>query len=333
MPARPTLATPLRIRDAVAKNRIVLPPMVVCGLHPDGVVNDAVVAYYERLAAGGCGILIQEATVVSPDGKLAEPQIGLWSDDQLDGQKRIVDRCRPHGPLFLVQIHHARVMRRELETAEVERIRDDFTAAAVRAEKAGADGVELHGAHGYLLCSFLNERVNRRKDRYGDPMALVTEIYRSIRQATRPGFLVTIRVGADNPDMASGIARSRALEALGFDLLDVSSGMTKPGDPKLPVPADFPFSELAWRGCEVKKHVAVPVIAVGQLDDPKKAARLVEEGYADFAAVGRGMLVDPEWAKKTLAGEPVHSCQNCSPCRWFRHHETCPGRRLAEGRG
>ncbi len=327
-----TLAAPLRLRDRVAKNRIVLPPMVVCGLHPDGLVNEDTLAHYERFAAGGSGILIQEATCVSPDGRLADPQLGLWSDDRLDGQKRLVDRCRPHGPLYLVQIHHARVVGRELGTAEVERIRDDFTEAAVRAEKAGADGVELHGAHGYLLCAFMNPRVNVRTDRYGDPMALVDEIYRAIRQRTRPGFLVTIRVGADNPDLDTGIARSRALEALGFDLLSISSGMTKPEDPKLAVPDDFPFSALAWRGCEVKKRVSAPVVAVGQLDDPAKAARLVEGGFADFAAVGRGQLVDPEWAKKVLAGEPVHPCQNCSPCRWFRHHENCPGRKLAEGR-
>jgi 2,4-dienoyl-CoA reductase-like NADH-dependent reductase (Old Yellow Enzyme family) len=326
--ARPGLSSPLRIRRSTAKNRIVVPPMVVCGLHPDGEVNEAVLAHYESFAAGGCGILIQEATCVSPDGKLAEQQLGLWDDGRTEGMRRIVERCRPYGPLLIVQIHHART-RGEPDTATVERIRDDFVAAAVRAERAGYDGVELHGAHGYLLCAFQNPRLNRRSDRYGEPMRLTEEVYRGIRAVTGPDFIVGIRIGADNPDMETGLAQCAALEALGIDFLDVSSGMTGPRDPALPVPSDFPFSELAWRGVEVKKRASVPVIAVGSLDDPARAARLVEGGYADCAAVGRGMLVDPAWARKVLAGEPVDPCQNCSPCRWFRHHENCPGRRRA----
>jgi NADPH2 dehydrogenase len=326
--ARPTLGSPMRIRGATAKNRIVVPPMVVCSLHPACETTPDVVAHYAALAAGGCSILIQEATCVSRDGKLASQQLGLWEDGQIDGMRRIVAACRPHGPLLLVQLHHARV-KRELATAEVARIRDDFVAAAVRAERAGYDGVELHGAHGYLLCTFLNPRINRRTDRYGEPLQLVREILAGIRAATGDGFLVGIRIGADNPDLGTGIAQCVALEGLGIDFLDVSSGLSEPGDGPLPVPDGFPFSDLAFRGCEVKRHVSVPVIAVGSLNDPARAARLVEEGHADFAAVGRGMLVDPAWARKTLAGEPADPCLDCAICRWFRHPEECPGRRKA----
>lgn len=331
----------------MVKNRIVLPPLVICGLHPEGIVNDRVVAHYAAFAKGGCGIIIQEATCVSPDGRLAGPQLGLWQDSQIEEAKRIVEVCRPSGALLLVQIHYASKQgepdsivqvgpsayhnqdgdHRALDLAEIERIRDDFITAAVRAEKAGYQGVELHAAHGYLLCAFMNHKLNRRSDRYGEPTRLVREIIDGIRQRTGNDFIVAARVGADNPDLPAGHANCRALAEMGVDLLDVSSGMAQDGP--LPVPPDFPFSELAWRGCEIKKKTALPVIAVGDLNEPARAALLIEGGFADFAAVGRGMLVDPDWPAKVLAGLPVNPCLDCRTCRWFRNHEKCPGRRRA----
>lgn len=346
------LGTAILIRNHTVKNRIVLPPLVICGLHRDGEVNDDVVRHYERFASGGCGTVVVEATCVLPEGRLAGEQLGLWEDGQTEGMRRIAGAVRPHGALLLLQIHYASKQgepdnvtqvgpsacadgegqRRALTTAEVERIRDGFVAAAVRAEKAGFHGVELHGAHGYLLCAFMNPSYNRRDDRYGHPTALVREIITGIRQSTGNGFILTARVGADNPGLSDGIANCRALESAGLDMLSVSSGMGRPNGMcpagELPVPADFPFSALAWRGCEIKKHVGIPVIAVGGLHVPALARRLVEEGWADFAAVGRGQLADPAWARKALEGEPVISCLDCKAgCRWFREHERCPVRK------
>jgi NADPH2 dehydrogenase len=341
------LDSPIKIRDFNIKNRIVLPPLVICGLHREGLVNDAVLCHYESFARGGNGTVIVEATCVRPEGRLAGPQLGLWEDAQTDGMARIAGRVLPHGALLLVQIHYASKQgepddvkqigpseytnhegpHRALSTAEVERIRDGFVEAAARAEKAGFHGVELHGAHGYLLCAFMDALLNRRDDRYGELMALPREIYEGIRQVTGKDFIVSMRMGADSPDMATGIANALALEAMGCDMLHVSHGM-KCGP--VPAPEGFPFSGLAWRGCEIKKHVKIPVIAVGGLDKPGLAEKLVSGGYADFAAVGRGQLVDPEWANKTLAGLPVKPCLDCKiGCRWFNKHEKCPGKKIA----
>lgn len=343
----PGLSSPIRIRDFTVKNRIVLPPLVICGLHREGRVNGAVLDHYESFARGGNGTIVVEATCVLPEGRLAGPQLGLWEDGQIDGMKRIAERVLPHGALLLAQIHYASKQgepddvtqvgpseyvnqdgpHRALSTAEVERICDGFVEAAARAEKAGFHGVELHGAHGYLLCAFMNSKYNRRGDRYGDLTLLPREILSGIRQRTGGGFIVTCRVGASNPDVETGVANSLALEAAGIDMLSVSSGMG--GEGGLPVPEGFPFSGLAWLGCEVKKHVRIPVIAVGGLDKPGLAARLVGEGRADFAAVGRGQLVDPDWAGKTLAELPVKPCLDCKAgCRWFNKHEKCPGKRI-----
>lgn len=347
------LSSPIQIGKHTVKNRIVAPPMVVTKLHKDGRVTPELLSLYGAFADSGCGTIIQEATCVLPEGKLAGEQLGLWEDWQIDDNRRIVDRCKPSGALMLVQIHYAskqgepdRVVQvgpseytnreglhRALSLDEAVRIRDGFVAAARRAEQAGYDGVELHGAHGYLLCAFTNAKLNRRDDRYGDRLQLVREIYDGIRQSVRSDFLVTIRTGVDNPTMAAGLENCLEFDRMGFDLLNVSSGME--ADEEVRPPKDFPFSALAWRGCEIKKHVKAPVIAVGGLDDPALANRLVAEGWADFAAVAKGMLVDPHWAAKALGNDHAKRipCLHCSRCQWFGDHNRCPAYRKAVRKG
>jgi 2,4-dienoyl-CoA reductase-like NADH-dependent reductase (Old Yellow Enzyme family) len=217
---------------------------------------------------------------------------------------------------------------RALTKDEVKRIRDGFIVAAVRAEKAGYDGIELHGAHGYLLCMFMNTAINVRTDEYGNPTTLVNQIIAGIRQTTGTNFIISCRVGADNPDIETGIANCKALEAAGLDMLHISSGISN-GIP-LATPEGFPFSELAWRGYMIKQAVQIPVIAVGGLDKPECAKNLISEGYADFAAVGRGQLVDPSWATKTVNHHnTINPCKHCKMCVWFRTYTLCPGRRRA----
>ena len=338
------LSSPIIVGRHTFKNRIVAPPLVVTGLHRQSQVVEELLKLYGAFAESGCGTIIQEATCVLPEGKLAGDQLGLWEDGQIDGCRRIVGRCKPHGALMLVQIHYASKQgepdnvvqigpseytnhdgfHRALGLDEVERIRDGFIAAALRAERAGYDGVELHGAHGYLLCAFMNSKLNRRSDRYGDTMELVREVYAGIRQSVRSDFLVTIRVGVDNPDMQTGIRNTQEIDRLGFDIINVSSGMAQ--DVEVKAPKGFPFSALTWRGCETKKFVKAPVIAVGDLDDPALAKRLIAEGWADFAAIGRGMLVDPHWAGKALGIDPAPliRCRKCRHCQWFGDHNRCP---------
>ncbi len=343
------LTSPIQIGKHTVKNRIVVPPMVVTKLHRDGRVTPELLSLYGAFADSGSGIIVQEATCVLPEGKLAGEQLGLWADWQIDDNRRIVDRCKATGALMLVQIHYASTqgepddvvfvgpseytngdgLHRALTLDEVVRIRDGFVTAAQRAERAGYDGVELHGAHGYLLCAFTNPKLNRRADRYGDHLQLVREIYEGIRQSVRSDFLVTIRTGVDNPTMAVGLENCLEYERMGFDLLNVSSGME--ADEVVTSPEEFPFSALAWRGAYIKKHVKVPVIAVGGLDDPAMANRLIAEGWADFAAVGKAMLTDPHWAAKALENDPAPliPCLHCSRCQWFGDHTRCPAYRKA----
>ncbi len=323
------LAAPFALRGRTAKNRVALPPMVITGLHPDCVVTDETVAHYRAFAEGGAGFLVQEATAVSPDGKLHPKQLGLWEDAQTDGMRRLVEAVRPHGGVFVVQIHHAPVPP-DAGTDAVERIVARFADAAVRAERAGYDGVELHGAHGYLLSRFHSTAWNRRTDRYGDPERLVLEVYDAVRAATSGGFLVGIRLGADNPGFEAGIALARSLDRRGIDFLDVSNGYRGPDAAPPAPPEGYPFSALSYRAAAVRPHVKAPVIGVGSLNDPAVAAAYVAAGHADFAAVGRGQLVDPAWTRKALSGAPIHACMECPGCQWFGNHPCCPGRQRAD---
>ena len=194
-----TLFETLTLKNLTLHNRICVPPMVCFNWSDEsGIVSDKHVAHYKAIAQGGPGLIIQEATCIDPVGRLAASQLGIWCDEQIPGLKRIVDVVHAEGVPILVQIHHAGIMgltnpapcpsayefeRRdfvqkgaEMTLEEIAELRRNFAAAARRAQKAGYDGVELHGCHSYLLCQFMNSRVNKRADKYADGMVLVEEI-------------------------------------------------------------------------------------------------------------------------------------------------------------
>ena len=256
-----TLFETLTLKNLTIKNRICVPPMVCFNWSDEsGIVSDKHVAHYRAVAQGGPGLIIQEATCIDPVGRLANSQLGIWCDEQIPGLKRIVDAVHEEGVPILVQIHHAGIMgltnpapcpsayefeRRdfvqkgaEMTLEEIAELRRNFAEAARRAQKAGYDGVELHGCHSYLLCQFLNSRVNKRTDKYADGMVLVEEILQDVRKATGPDFIVGIRLGIFEPGLADGIAHAKRLAELGIDFLDLSYGFGPESDCEKP--EDFP---------------------------------------------------------------------------------------------
>ena len=224
------------IGSVQTRNRICIPPMVIYKISDEsGMVKPQNVAHYRALAKGGAGLIIQEATCISPEGRLSEDQLGIWSDDQIPGLREITEVVHQEGCPIFVQLHHAGLVSigqdtlcpsdyamdtkkgwkngHEMTRDDILRVRDAFIQAAVRAEKAGYDGVELHGCHGCLLCQFLNNRVNRRTDEYGKTERLVLEILEGIRASVRPDFVVGIRLGAFEPTLEDGIAHAKILQA------------------------------------------------------------------------------------------------------------------------
>ena len=342
----------VKIRNLTIKNRICLPPMVCFNYNtdPDSRVTDATVGHYQAIARGGVGLIIQEATCVSPDGKLAEAQLAIWDDIHIPGLKRIVDAVHDAGCKIFLQIHHAggvgiaaqpfsssqyifkdrdgqKKPVVEMTHSDIRRVQDDFIAAGRRAFLAGYDGVELHGCHSYLICQFLNHRVNTRNDLYGtEPIKFITPIIDGIRQATSDDFVVGIRLGGFEPALADGIRHARLLAAHGIDFIDVSYGFN--GEMETFKPDDFPFKDIVYAAGEIKKNVTVPVFAVNHIRTPDDVCAVLAATNVDMVDIGHSHLVDSAWAEKALRGDEPGKCLDCARCLWIADPNKCAGRIL-----
>ncbi len=369
----PEILQSITLRGHTVRNRIVMPPIVCFGWSTeDGNPTDRLVEHYRRRAASGIGLVVVEATCVLPEGRLSVPQLGLWTDGQVEGMRRIADVLHAEGAVALVQIHHAgRVsalaanpdpagpsdwsedaegvrahavrrfsgVARALTTEEIGRIRDAFILAAVRAESAGFDGIELHAAHGYLLSQMASPVANRRTDDYGGSLdnrtRLATEILTGIRAEIRPrnpGFILSARIGGNEPDYSQGVAVAMAYEKAGLDLIHVSTGISDGGDRSgsfPPPPEDFAFNGVVYSASLVKRHVKIPVIAVNDIRTLERGDWLIRQGHADMVAYCRPLLADPDWAAKSIAGAGPTPCRQCrGGCLWFGGADRCPGRVL-----
>jgi NADPH2 dehydrogenase len=343
-----SLFSELKIKGKTVKNRIVFPP-VVCFHYAgdDGIVTDRNIAHYEQRAKGGPGLIIVEATAVMKAGRLAPFQLGLWSEDHVTGLSRILQVIKQEGVVAMIQLHHAGLVTpesvspeapgpsavpenprsRELTEEEIKHIRISFIAAAVRAQKAGFDGVELHGAHGYLLNQFANYAINKRNDDFGGDfhkrLKLAREIILGIRQQCGDQFIIGYRMGANSPTLDDGIAIGKELEKYGIDLLHVSHGGSLQN---LPRPRkDFDYNWIVFSGISIRSHIRIPVITVNEIKTSERARWLIENEKVDLVALARPQLADPSWANHVMNSQPVNLCSACKPkCRWYEDSNLCP---------
>lgn len=342
------LFSPITIKSQTIKNRIVLPPIVNFGwAEEDGFATDRHIAHYEAVAKGGAGIIIVEATCVLKEGRIFSYQLGAWSDDHIKGLKRITDACHKHNTVILLQIQHSGLNTRKavaekamgpsidptnershaMTIDEIKTVEQAFINAAIRAQKAGFDGIELHGAHGYLLNQFATSALNKRTDEYGgsveNRLRLASDIIKGIRKSCGNNFIIDYRMGANSPTLADGIENALYIEKQGIDLLHVSHGGAAGIVPE--VPADFPNNWIVYCGLVVKKSVTLPIVTVNEIKTPEKASWLLNNGCADFVAIGRDMLCDYDWAKKAQNNESIYYCISCKPqCKRFAKADSCP---------
>jgi 2,4-dienoyl-CoA reductase-like NADH-dependent reductase (Old Yellow Enzyme family)/thioredoxin reductase len=343
-----TLFTPFRIGKLVLKNRIVMPPMATNFAGPDGAVNDQHVSYYVKRARGGVGYITFEHTGIRPDGR-AFPQMAMIdSDDKIVPFRRLVDGVHRAGGRIVIQINHAgrntsssttgaplvapsavacpvrKEMPRELSPAEIGELVAAFRQAARRVREAGADGVEVHMAHGYLLSQFLSPFSNRRADEYGGTrsrrMTAPLEVLRAVRGQVGPDFPVICRLSADEYvegglRLEDSMEIARALESNGADALHVSACVPASGYLNHPpyYADEGTFVHLAQG---IKSAVSLPVITVGRIRTPDLANRIVEEGRADLVSMGRALIADPELPVKAREGRTgeIIPCISCNRC-------------------
>ncbi|WP_029420625.1 NADH:flavin oxidoreductase/NADH oxidase [Alicyclobacillus macrosporangiidus] len=316
----PELFDPITLRGVTLKNRVIVSPMCQYQAGPDGRVNDWHIVHYGSLALGGAGLMFVEATAVESRGRISERDLGLWSDEQVEGMARVVDFAHRWGTKIGVQLAHAgrkadltesivapsaisfseRYQKPvALDEENLDAIEQAFAAAAKRAVRAGFDVIEIHAAHGYLLHQFLSPLSNRRTDAYGgspeNRLRFPLRVVRAVRAAVPEDMPVFIRVSGSeySPDgytMDDMILYCRAFLEAGVDVIDVSSGGNLPVAPKAYAGYQVPFADA------IKRATGAVVASVGMLDDPLMADSVVQEGRADMVAVARGFLRDKHWA-------------------------------------
>jgi len=300
---------------------------------------------------------------VSPEGRLARTQLGLWDDSQVPAMAQLVEVIHRGGAVAAIQLHHAGDKAslektyglaplvpslregspegaREMTEADIEATLGAFAAAGERAAQAGFDLLELHGAHGYLISQFLSPAKNLRTDRWGgtpeNRRRFLVEALRRVRSKV-PGMPITVRLGlaADagtTLTLDEGLAAGRAAVAEGCALLDISNA----GGPLAAIDPSSFFTPTMQLAAAAKRELGVPVIGVNGIKLPEQAQAVLDTGTADLIAVGRGILADPGWAAKAIADEPndIEYCVDCKPrCFHFTEPEKCPARRRLAARG
>ena len=336
------------IGGKILKNRVACPPMVLSKYRTDGRVSAENVEHYKQIAKGGVGLLIQEATCVSDTGRLSKTQLGIWDDGQLEGLKQITSAVHDVGATIVVQIHHAGVMSvdgihdcpsdfsfthpytgttingAEMSAERIKEVTGQFINAGRRAYQAGYDGIELHGAHGYLISQFLNTNINKRNDLYGkQPALFVVDILKGIREATSEEFILGIRMGAFEPTLDSSLAYAKTLDAH-LDYLNISNGFFTKFEANKP--DDYPFESHIYATEKIKASVNAAVFAGNNITSPQMADDILVKTNADMVNIGRGLLINSDWTNDAIAERDTGHCLHCKMCAWHMDREKCPGR-------
>jgi 2,4-dienoyl-CoA reductase-like NADH-dependent reductase (Old Yellow Enzyme family) len=331
------LFSPVHFRSVTARNRIVLPPMCQYSAS-NGLGSEWHVQHLGARAAGGVGIVFTEAIAVEPRGRISAHCLGLWSDEQQAFATRLATVIALGGAVPGVQLNHAGrkasgrrpweggtalppaeggwvplgaspvaygdsfLVPEELDRNGIAALVGQFAAAAARARAAGFKVVQLHGAHGYLLHSFLSPVANRRTDAYGGDLdrrsRLLFEVVEAVRGVWPDELPLFVRLSAVDW-MAGGltlddtIAVARRLKATGkVDLIDCSSGgiaLVGPEIPSLHPGYQVPFADA------VRHQAGIATGAVGMITAPEHAEEILANRRADVVSVGRALLADPAW--------------------------------------
>ena len=341
---------PIRIGGHLVKNRVTFAPTVKFNwAGEDGIPTDRFALHYALRAQKECGLICVEATCVSPDGRLAPSQLGLWSDKQIPGHRKITDSVHAYGSTIIVQIHHGGYHTHpecgpaksassvpcrngisiELSVDEIHKIQQEFISAAYRAKQAGYDGIQLHGCHQYLINQFLSSESNHRTDCYGGSLEnrvrFTCEILRGIRDICGADFIISVRTPGAEPDVETAVTAAKLYVEAGCNYIQVSDGISmeyqKQHDETLP------YSAL--NGLGVSMHRAlnglVPVSCVGDLSSPEKIRAMIENDLVDTVDLARPLLADPALAQAAIQGTDYIPCFHCKRCLWgpFDTHR-CP---------
>lgn len=343
------LFTPIQLAGLVLPNRIGVSPMCMYSAI-DGVAQPFHMMHVGSMALSGAGLVIMEATGVEPIGRISSQCLGLWNETQEAALTRLVHDVRTFSNTPLgIQLGHAGrkascypgwikrgnqqsvvdggwavtgpsaqawgegwTVPEALDREGMDRIRDAFVQSARRADRAGFDLIEIHGAHGYLLNSFISPLANHRTDMYGgnleNRMRYPLEVVAAVRDALSPDKPLGIRINGDDwhddgSNLEETLIYAQALKTIGVDYITTSAGNGAPGVKFPPLEPGYmvPFAE------RVKAQCGVTTAAVGLITTPEYANNVIAEGRADMVMLARAVLDDPRWGLHAAValGEPA----------------------------
>ena len=340
----PHLYSPLRLREVQLRNRIVVSPMCQYSSE-DGFASDWHLVHLGSRAVGGAALVFTEAAAVLPEARISPNDLGIWKDEHVEMLARIFSFVRQQGAIAGVQLAHAGRKAstarpwdggkpvgpeaggwspifgasaipfadgyqtpEDLDEAGLARIREAFVAAAKRALQAGAEVVEIHAAHGYLLHSFYSPLSNQRTDRYGGSFENRTRFLCETAAAVRAVWPdeLPLFVRISSTDWTEGgwtgedsVALAQQLKSLGVDLIDCSSGGNVP-DATIPTGSGYQlrFAE------QIGRETGIATGAVGLITSPEQADQIIRAGHADLVLMAREFLRHPYWPLN--AAKPLH---------------------------
>ena len=337
------LFSSFKIKSKSFRNRIVLSPMCQYKAK-DGVISDWHFQHYSRFAFSGLGAAFVEATGVSPEGRIGHGCTGIWSDSHVEGLSKVAKIFNEYNCLSGIQLAHAgrkasylrpwdgaspitendkvepawqtigpsaipinnsSPVPKEMTVEDINKVREDFKKAAQRADKAGFDIIEIHGAHGYLLHSFFSPLSNQRNDQYGgsfeNRIRFALEIIADIKSVwpdNKPLFyrLSSIDAPGQGANLEDNIKLAKSLKSVGVDVIDCSSGGIT-GSPVLTKSKIIPGFQVPYSE-KIKKDAEISSMAVGAIISADQANEIISNKRADLVAMGRELLADTQWAYK-----------------------------------
>lgn len=346
-----TLFQPLTIAGLTLPNRVLMTTVKLGYADKKGEVNDRHIAFYVRRAEGGVGLIATEPLYIHRNGREIPTQLGIHDDELIPGLRRLTDAVHEAGGLIMAHVNHAgrvanpklvpegervsasevlcpanNVVPRSLTLGEIPAYVHYFAEAARRVREAGFDAIEIPFSHGYLIHQFLSPHTNRRDDAYGgdfeNRLRFGREVIAAVREAVGEDFPIVVRMNAE--DHVEGGLRIRDAEALaarleemGVDALSVTSGTMCESVAFCLYPIGTPKAHLLPMSARIRNCVSIPVAVAGRIRTPDVAREALALGQADWIGLGRPLLADPDWVRKTEAGDEV-AILRCAAC-----HQGC----------
>lgn len=314
------LFTPYTVKGITFKNRIVMSPMCMYSSHnEDGKIQNWHRTHYVSRAVGQVGLIIIEATAVTPQGRISPQDLGIWSDDHIEGLKELVSMMKEQGSMTGIQIAHAgrkAVLEgeilapsaipfdensknpKEMTKKDIEETIEAFKQGAARAKQAGFDVIELHGAHGYLINEFLSPLSNKRTDEYGgsaeNRYRFLREIIDGVKTVWDGPLFVRISANDYHEDGMTPndyVPMAVWMKEQGVDLIDVSSGAVVPAHIHA-----YPGYQVIY-GEKIKQGAGIDTSALGLITSPIQAEEIIQNNRADLIFIARELLRDPYWPR------------------------------------